>query len=296
MINGSFIPPADIRQLRNLTRYRNKLTNFIVGEKNRVQNCLTVSNIKLDDVFTDVFGKASSSIINALLLNPSEKISDVSKFRTRGMKSTDEEILAAIDGNICNEQAEKLKIIRSHMDNIETCKANLESVILNLVEKYLQQLNLILTVPGIKSFSAVSIISEIGVDMSVFPTSKHLCSWVVLTPQNNESASKKKTTRISRGGAYIKPLLVQCALAAIKSNKYSEIRNRYLALKKRRGHEKAIIDIARTLLTAIYNILKENEPYNPNLYTKSDLPPQHRTVSFDEAVFILQRQGYIITS
>lgn len=296
LINGSFIPPADIRQLSDLTRYRNKLTNFIVGEKNRAQNCLTVSNIKLDDVFTDVFGKASSSIINALILNPSEKISDVSKFRTRGMKSTDEEILPAIDGNICNEQAEKLKIIRSHMDSIEKCKANLESVILNLAEKYLPQLNLILTVPGIKSFSAVSIISEIGVDMSVFPTSKHLCSWAGLTPQNNESAGKKKTTRISRGGAYIKPLFVQCALAAIKSNKHPEIRNRYLALKKRRGYKKAIIAIARTLLTAIYNILKKNEPYNLDLYKKSDLPPLHRTVSFDEAVFILQRQGYIITS
>lgn len=296
LINGSFIPPADIRQLRDLTRYRNKLINFTVGEKNRVQNCLTVSNIKLDDVFTDVFGKASTSIIEALLLNPSDKISDVSQFRTKHMKASDDEILAAIDGNICNEQAEKLKIIRSHMNSIEACKTNLESVILTLAEKYLPQLNLILTVPGIKSFSAVSIIAEIGIDMSVFPTSKHLCSWAGLTPQNNESAGKKKTTRISRGGTYIKPLLVQCALAAIKSNKYPEIRNRYLTIKKRRGHKKAIIAIARTLLTAIYNILKKSEPYNPNLYKKSDLPPHHRTVSLDEAVFILQRQGYIITS
>ena len=296
LINGSFIPPADIRQLRDLTRYRYKLTNFTVGEKNRAQNCLTVSNIKLDAVFTDVFGKASSNIINAILLNPSEKISDVSQFRTKGMKSSNEEILSSIDGNICDEQAAKLKIICSHMNSIEECKANLESVILNLAEKYLPQLNLVLTVPGIKSFSAVSIISEIGVDMSVFPTAKHICSCAGLTPQNNESAGKKKTTRISRGGAYIKPLLIQCALAAIKGNKHPEIRNRYLALKKRRGHKKAIIAIARTLLTAIYNILKKNEPYNPNLYKKSDMPPQHRAVTFNEAIFILQRQGYIITS
>lgn len=296
LINGSFIPPADIRQLRDLVRYRNKLTHFTVGEKNRAQNCLTVSNIKLDDVFSDVFGKASSNIINAILLNPSEKLTDVSQFRTRNMKHSDEEILSAVDGNLCNEQAEKLKIIRSHMDCIENCIANLESVILNLAEKYLPQLNLILTVPGIKSFSAVSIISEIGIDMSVFLTSKHLCSWAGLTPQNNESAGKKKTTRIGRGGTYIKPLLVQCALAAIRSNSHPEIRNRYLALKKRRGHKKAIIAIARTLLTAIYNILKKNEPYNPTLYQKSDLPPLHRTVSFDEAIFILQRQGFIITS
>lgn len=204
--------------------------------------------------------------------------------------------LAAIYGNICFEQAEKLKIIWSHMDSIDSCKANLESVILNLAEKYLPQINLLLTVPCIKSFSAISIIAEIGVDMSVFPTSKHLCSWAGLTPQNNESAGKKKTTRILRAGAYIKPLLVQCALAAIKGSKHPEIKNRYLNIKKRRGHKKAIIAIARMLLTAIYNILKKNEPYNPELYSKSDFPPVHRKVSLNEAIFILQRQGYLVTS
>ena len=296
LVNGSFIPPADIRQLRDLMRYRYKLTNFTTGEKNRAQNCLTVSNLKLDAVFSDVFGKASSNIVSYMLDNPNEKLTDVSSFRTKHMKATDEQILAAVDGEMCDEQAEKLRIIRSHLDNLELCKLNLESVILSTVEKYLPQLNLILTVPGIQTFSAISIISEIGVNMSVFPTSKHLCSWAGLTPQNNESAGKKKTTRISRAGAYIKPLLVQCANAAIKSNKHPEVRNRYFAIKKRRGHKKAIIAVARMLLTAIYNILKKKEPYNSELYTHSNnTPPEHRTVSVEEAIFILQRQGYIVT-
>ena len=132
--------------------------------------------------------------------------------------------------------------------------------------------------------------------MSVFPTSKHLCSWAGLTPQNNESAGKKKTTRISRAGAYIKPLLVQCALSAIRAKQFPEVRNRYLALKKRRGHKKAIIAVARMLLTAIYNMLKKNEPYNPELYRKGDRPPAYREVSVDEAIFILQRQGYLVTA
>lgn len=90
LVSGSFIPPAEIRQLRDLVRYRWKLTNFVVGEKNRAQNCLTVSNIKLDDVFSDVFGKASSKIISRMLDNPSEKITDVANFRTKGMRATDE--------------------------------------------------------------------------------------------------------------------------------------------------------------------------------------------------------------
>lgn len=295
LVSGSFMPPADIRQLRDLMRYHFKLTNFTTGEKNRMQNCLTMSNLKLDDVFSDVFGKASTNIINHLLSNPSEKLTDVSSFRTKGMKATDEQVLSAVDGCICAEQAEKMRIIRSHMDNLELCKLNLESLILSVSEKYLPQLNLVLTVPGIKTFSAITIISEIGVDMSVFPTSKHLCSWAGLTPQNNESAGKKKTTRIIRAGAYIKPLLVQCALSAIRKKSNPEIRNRYLSIKKRRGHKKAIIAIARMLLTSIYNILKKNEPYNAEFYRQADKPPVHRTVTVDEAIYILQRQGYIVT-
>ena len=296
LVSGSFIPQADIRQLRDLMRYRWKLTNFNVGEKNRAQNCLTVSNIKLDDVFSDVFGKASTNIVSRLLENPSEPITDVSGFRTKGMKATDAEILAAVDGKICPEQAEKLRIIRSHMDCLELCRLNTESVILPVAEKYLPQINLVSTVPGIQTLAAIGVLSEIGMDMSVFPTSKHLCSWAGLTPQNNESAGKKKTTRISRAGAYIKPLLVQCALCAIRKKNNPEIRNRYLSIKKCRGHKKAIIAIARMLLTAIYNILKKNEPYNPELYLRANTPPEHRTVSVEEAIFILQRQGYLVTS
>ena len=227
--------------------------------------------------------------------NPDKKLTDVSGFRTKGMKASNDEILAAIEGSISPEQAEKLNIIRSHMDSLELCKLNLESLILSSINEFLPQLNLVLTVPGIKTFSAIGIISEIGVDMSVFQTSKHLCSWAGLTPQNNESAGKKKTTRISRAGAYLKPLLVQCALCAIRKKSNPEIRNRYLSIKKRRGHKKAIIAIARMMLTAIYNILKKKEPYNSELYAQSNnTPPEHRAVSVEEAIFILQRQGYIV--
>ena len=294
LVAGSFIPPADIRQLRDLFRYRWKLTHYTTGEKNRAQNCLTVSNIKLDDVFSDVFGKAASAITTRLL--ESNEPFDVKPYLTKNIKKPIEQIQAAVDGEMCAEQAEKLRIIRSHMDSLELCKLNLESLILSTAEKYIPQLNLVMTAPGIQSFAAIGIISEIGVDMSVFPTSKHLCSWAGLTPQNNESAGKKKTTRISRAGAYIKPLLVQCALCAIRTKQFPEVRNRYLALKKRRGHKKAIIAIARMLLTAIYNILKWNEVYNSELYRKADRPPAHREVSVEEAVFILQRQGYLVTA
>jgi len=294
LVNGSFIPPPPIRQLRDLIRYRFKLTSYFTGEKNRAQNCLTVSNFKLDDVFTDVFGKSSSAIIKQILEHPNEPF-DVSQFLKKGCKTPIEEIQAAVDGVICPEQAEKLRIIRAHLQDLDKAKANLESAILTVAQQFISQINLVSTVPGIKSFAAVAIIGEIGVDMSVFPSAKHLCSWAGLTPQNNESAGKKKTTRIGRAGAYIKPLLVQCANAAVKSDKHPEIKNRYLKLKKRRGHKKAIIAIARMLLTAIFNILKKNEPYNAELYKKSDTPPKNLSVSLDYAIRVLQSKGYAVS-
>jgi len=293
LINGSFIPPSDIRQLRDLVRYRVKLTSYSTGEKNRAQNCLTVSNIKLDDVFSDVFGKAASAITDRLLEN--NEPFDVRPYLTKHIKTSPVDIQAAVDGAMCANQAEKLRIIRSHMKNLELCKMNLDSEILTVAEKYLPQVNLISTVPGIQSLSAIAIIGEIGVDMSVFATSRHLCSWAGLAPQNDQSAGKKKTTRVSRAGVYIKPLLVQCALCAIRSKSNPEVANRYSAIKKRRGHKKAVIAISRMLLTAIYNIIKKDEPYNAELYRLSDKPPVQREVSVEQAIFILQRQGYLVT-
>jgi len=292
LVSGSFIPPVEIRELRDLLRYRAKLTNYMTSEKNRAQNCLTTSNIQLDHAFSDVFGKSATAILNHLLEHPDEKNFDVEPFVDRRCKTPIEEIQLAIDGNMSHEQAEKLKIIRSHMDSLELCKSNLESAILTLAEPFLPQVNLVSSVPGIRDFSAVSVIAEIGTDMSVFLSAKHLCSWAGLAPQCNESGGKKKSSRVSRAGAYIKPLLIQCANAAVKSSKHPEIKNRYQSIKKRRGHKKAIVAIARMLLNAIFHILKKSEPYNSELYRKSDITPIDREA---QAIQLLEKSGYSVT-
>ena len=255
LVSPSFIPPFDIRQLRDLSRYCTKLTAFTAGEKNRAQNCLTVSNIQLDHVFSDVFGKSASAITEHLLQQPDGNFK-VDPFVDSRVKAPISEIQSAIEGSICFQQAEKLRLIRNHLNALEACKTSLLALIDKCASPFQPQISFVMTVPGIQRSSAVSIISEIGVDISVFPTAKHLCSWAGLTPQNDQSAGKKKTTRISRAGVYIKPLLVQCALAAVASKKHPEIKSRYMALKKRRGHKKAIIAICRMLLTSIYAILK----------------------------------------
>ena len=293
LVSPSFIPPFEIRQLRDLTRYYTKLTGFITGEKNRAQNCLTVSNIQIDQVFTDVFGKSASAITKQLLEQPDGNF-DVAPFVHPSVKAPISEIQAAIEGYICFQQAEKLRLIRKHLDSIIICKASLQALIDKCISQFQAQIELVITVPGIQRPSAISIISEIGVDMSVFPTAKHLCSWAGLVPQNDQSAGKKKTTRISRAGAYIKPLLVQCSLAAIKSKKHPEIKERYTTLKKRRGHKKAIIAICRMLLTAIYAMLKKAEPYDSSHYRAFDAAPVSRTLTQEQAVNWMRRLGYTI--
>jgi transposase len=294
LVRSSFIPPPDIRQLRDLCRYYVKLTGFVSSEKNRAQNCLTMCNFKLDDVFTDVFGKSATRVIDALLKHGNGDFA-LDGLISAKCKSPTEKIRAALDGELNPAQAEKLSLIRRHMADINRLKDALENLIYRLAAKYQPQIDLFMTVPGISTqLTAIRILAEIGTDMSVFETAKQLVSWAGLTPQNQESAGKKKTTRIGRAGAYLKPLLVQIALAVSKSGKHLEIKNKYLAIKKRRGGKKAVIAIARKLLTAIWHILSKNEAYNAELYRKADKPPVAREFTTTQAIAFLRGKGFVI--
>lgn len=294
LVRSSFIPPPDIRQLRDLCRYYVKLTSFVSSEKNRAQNCLTMCNFKLDDVFTDVFGKSATRVLDALLEHGNGDF-ELDGLLSARCKSSPEKVRAALDGELNSTQTEKLSLIRRHMNDLNSLKASLETLIYNLAAKYKPQIDLLLTVPGISTqLTAIRILAEIGADMSVFETAKQLTSWSGLTPQNQESAGKKKTTRIGRAGAYLKPLLVQIALNCGKSNQCPELKNKYLDLKKRRGGKKAVIAIARKLLTAIWHILTKNETYNAELYRKADKPPVARELTTAQAVALLRSKGFVI--
>lgn len=298
LVRGSFIPPEDIRQLRDLCRYHQKLTWNTTGEKNRAQNCLTVSNYKLDGVFSNVFGKSASAIISYMLEHPGESF-DVAPFLDKRCKASVQEVQEAVDGLFSPWQAEKLKVIREHISDLSKLRETLEHLILQLAKPYARQIELLLTVPGISEpFTAIRIIAEIGVNMRQFESSKHLCSWAGLTPQNNESAGKKKTTRIGKAGQYIKPLLLQCALAASnpRSKRHPEILSKYQILKKRRGAKKARVAIARRLLTAIYNILLKDEPYKPAVTTTKPVAPAQRILSLPQALALLERKGYVVNT
>ena len=299
LVEPSFMPPADIRQLRDLVRYRNKLVNIRSGEKNRFQNSLTMSNVQIANVVTDVFGKTSQSILKLMLSNPSLTLDDITPLLRKNLKSSPEEILKSINGNFDESQSSKMNIVLKHYDSINECIDELEEQILKLALKYSAEINLLLTVPGIKEISAIFIIAEIGTNMNTFIDDKHLCSWAGLTPRCNESAKKKKSVRITKAGIYIKPLLVQCALCAIKDKSCPYIKARYESLKRRRGHKKAIIAIARLLLTSIYHILLTGEIFDyqrfENLMDKNFKSHKNIQNTPEEMISYLTNLGYNIT-
>jgi len=295
MVKPSFIPPADIRHLRDLVRYRFKLSCMITGEKNRAQNCLTVSNLKLDDVFSDVFGKSSRSITEHILQHPGETF-DVTPFVDKRCKTPIEEIQAAVDGAVSPEQAVKLRQCLDHIDELEKHISEVAQEIYRLSEKYEAALELIRTVPGFdkNNLTAIQILSEIGGDMSVFPTAKNLVSWAGCCPRNDQSNRKIKSTRISRAGSYIKPVLVQIANALIKSKKHPEFTDRYRRIKARRGHKKAIIAICRMLLTAIWHILSDLKPYTADGFLEPRPVNESRVLTTSQALNLLKQRGYTI--
>ena len=299
LVQGSFMPPLDIRQLRDLMRYRFKLVNCKSSEKNRFQNSLTVSNITISNVITDTFGKTSKSILELMLSKDSNvSMQDITPLLKKNLKASPQEILDSIEGNISHEQNSKMKVCLNHYDNIINCINDIEKAILPLTLPYQNQLNLILTVPGVKDISAISILSEIGADMSVFKDAEHLCSWAGLTPQCNESAGKKKSVHISRAGIYLKPLLIQCANNAIRDKQCPYFKLRYEAIKKRRGHKRAIIAIARMLLTCIYHILSKNEPFNHEIYeqlTQKNFKTKDKKLNINNAIKFLESQGYKVS-
>lgn len=164
-----------------------------------------------------------------------------------------------------------------------------------MVVKYEGEINLLCTIPGIDRRSAITIISEIGTDMRQFGSSKRLCCWAGLTPSNNESAGKKKSVRISRAGVYLKPALVQVAHAAVKDNNNPYYKLKYERISKRRGKKRAIIAIARMILTAIYSMICTGEVWNPVDLFKIDMPEhlkeQQLAKAIKQATRFLEKQG-----
>ena len=285
MVPGSFIPAKDIRILREYTRYRFKLVSCIRSEKNRFQNAFTTCNVALDSVVSDMFGKSAAAITDYLISTEHFEPEVCKTFLQRSLKKKADTVIESIEGYQMHEaQKERMLLIRNHMDFLNDSLYTLDQKLEELIEPHKGAVSMLCSIPGVDRASAITILSEIGTDMSQFHSSKRLCCWAGLTPGNNESAGKKKSVKISRAGVYLKPALVQCAHAAVASNKSPYYKLKYERIVKRRGKKRAIIAIARMLLTAIYEMLSNGEAWNPSDLYQADMPMHLQAKQKEKAV------------
>ena len=278
LVPGSFIPPKEIRILREFTRYRAKLVGCKSGEKNRYQNVFTVCNVALDSVVSDMFGASASAvtdyIVNSDIFDPEHCVS-LLKHSIKKNKAAD--VVESIEGfQMTESQKQRARMVKAHYDFLQHQIGRLDETVDVLAEPFESAINLLCTAPGFDRRSAIAVISEIGVDMTQFGSSKRLCRWAGLTPGNNESAGKKHSVHIMRAGVYIKPMLVQMAWAATKSTKSPYYSIKYAAISKRRGKKRAVIAIARMMLTAAFHMLSTGEVWNPCDLQQVDMPPELR--------------------
>ena len=279
LVRGSYIPCKKIRILREFTRYRYKLVSCRSSEKNRYQNALTVCNVALDSVVSDIFGKSSTSIIDYLLEQSGTSIDHeviASKLLKR-LKAKEDAVIESIEGyQMTDSQKYRMHLVRAHMDYVTAATNDVDSEIESLIASdpdYENAVELLCTIPGVKYDSAITIISEIGIDMSQFCSSKRLCCWAGLTPGSNESAGKKK------------------------SDKSPYYKKKYESLVKRRGKKRAIIAIARMILTAIFQMLTTGETWNPCDLYKIDMPEalleKQKQKAIKQAQKLLIREGLL---
>lgn len=279
LLKASFIPPLEIRDLRDLTRYRRRLVQTRAAEVNRVQKILEQANIKLASVATDIMGVSSRAMLAALLQDAAQdpkQIAELAKGRMRGKKP---ELALALEGRFRPHHTKLLQRILSHIDFLTQSIVECEKEIDELCRPFAEVLERLDGITGMNLRSAQDVVAEIGLHMGQFPSHKHLCSWAGVSPGNNESAGRRKRARTKKGNKWLTAILVQCAQAA------GHTKNTYLGAQFRRfagrkGKNKAAVIVAHSILEAAYFVIRDQVSYQ-------ELGPQH----FDQ-----QRKDHIIRS
>ena len=295
LVKSSFVPEKPIRILREFTRYRFKLVANRASEKNRFQNGFTVCNIALDSVVSDMFGVSASGITNYLLTERNPDPSACVSFVRGSLRKKADEIVDSIEGYCLTEdQKWRMLKIREHMEYLTKSLEEIDAKVETLVKPYEPAIQLLCTIPGVERDSAITILSEIGTDMTQFSSDRRICCWAGLTPGNNQSAGKKKTVRITHAGVYLKPCLVEVAHAAVKCKSQPYYRNKFERIARRRGKKRAFIAIARMILTAIYHMLTNGELFNPSDWkhdNSSDALQNQRKETIRRAVKLLKQHA-----
>src|SRR5512137_468523 len=292
LVPRSFIPPREIRELRDLNRTRRKLVGIMASEKNRVVKVLEDANIKLSSVVTKIYGVSSLSMIHALLEKDKLSRDEICEMAKGKLKKKADLLEKALDGKLTGHHR---FLLRMHLENIQYLAGQIKKLDNEIQQKMVpfhEESKLIQTLPGISEVSASAILAEVGVDMSQFSDEAHLCSWAGVCPGNNESAGKRKSGKTRKGNSFLKGTLTEVAWAAsrTKGSAYNVI---YHNLAKRIGKKKALVAVAHRMLIDIYCVLKTGEPYQ-----EIGAEATHeRAVARRERSMIrlLERAGYSVT-
>jgi transposase len=291
LLRSSFVPPPPIRELRDLTRYRRKLVESQTAERNRLLKLLETANIKLASVASDVFGVSGRLMLEALVKGEAspQEMAELAQKRLRGKIP---ELVPALEGKLEEHHRFLLQLQLDRLKAAEKDLVLLEQRIREKLQPYAVQLALLDGIPGVDWTLAAVIIAELGVDMSVFQNVAHLTSWVGVCPGNNESAGKRKNSRIPKGNVYLKTALVEAAQSAAKA-KGTYLRDKFYRLKARRGYKRAAVAVAHKILVAIYHMLSNQIAYNDLGDVYLDTLNKHHVTQ--NLVHRLQRLGYIVT-
>ena len=291
LLRSSFVPPKPIRELRDLTRYRRKLVEAQTAERNRLLKVLEAANIKLASVATDVFGVSGRLMLRALIegVATPEEMSELAKGTLRRKIAR---LQPALEGNLEPHHRFLLKLQLQRVEAAERDLATLQERIQQKLEPYAAQSALLDEIPGVDRGLAAVIIAELGVDMTVFQSVSHLASWAGVCPGNNESAGKRRNSRVTKGNLYLKSALIEAANAAARA-KGTYLRDKFYRLKARRGYKRAALAIAHKILVAVHHMLLQNVSYKDlgDLYLDK-LNKHHLTRNL---VHRLERLGFEVT-
>jgi transposase len=288
LIRASFVPPAPIQELRDLTRTRSQLAAERGKHVQRIQKVLEDANLKLASVLSDILGKSGRAILDAMAggeANP-EKLAAMVDGR---VKSSQEQLVEALQGRVTKHHRFMLMLHLRQIDALDSALRALQAELEVHLSPF-QDLNRRLqTIPGVASGAAAVIMAEVGVDVKPFSTHGHLVSWACFSPGHNESAGKRRGTR-TKPKRWLKPILVQAAWGAVREKNDTYLRSKFYRIRSRRGSKKAIVAVAASMLTAAYYIIRDGVEYKDlgGDYFDRLNPPRH----VNQLVRRLQGLGY----
>jgi transposase len=260
LVRASFVPPTPVQEMRDLTRTRKQLVREIAQHTQRIHKTLEDANIKLDSVISNILGLSGRAFLAALIAGETdpEKLVELAHPRLRAGRST---LVEALRGRVTQHHRFLLELHLSQIDSLDKAVRGLEARMGDALAPFRGQVEHLKTIPGVSDTVAQVIAAEVGLDMARFPTAGHLISWAGLCPKMDESAGKRRSTRVRKGAPWLKTTLVTAAWAAARK-KTGYLRAQFLRIKSRRGAKKAIMAVAASMLTAVYYMLRNDMPYH----------------------------------